>query len=239
MAPIVAERKAFSEGLDQLNENMATLAELAELAIRKAVATLTEPAPTTGSGPDVFTLDQEIYALKQQVVKSCVDLIALHAPVAKDLRLITTSLEISTDLDRIGRYSRDIVEITTMLGDDARGPATAVEDLVQMGNLAIAMVDRAVTAFAERDAEAVADIVRRDDPIDELHDRVFREIIDRMADRSIAPKVGAEFVLINRYFERLADHAVNIGLHVTYMVTGNRPKVKGSPGAAADAPAAP
>lgn len=237
MAPIVAERKAFSAGLEELNENMATLAELAELSIRKAVATLDEPTPASGSGPDVFALDQEIYALKQQVVKSCVDLIALHAPVAKDLRLITTCLEISTDLDRIGRYSRDIVEITTMLGDDARAPAAATALIVQMGNLAIEMVDRAVTAFTERNAEAVADIVRRDDPIDELHDQVFREIIDRMGDHAISPRVGAEFVLINRYFERLADHAVNIGLHVTYMVTGIRPKIKtGAPEAPAGAP---
>ncbi len=225
--PIVAERKAFSAGLDELNENMATLAELAKLSIRKAVATLeTRPEAIASDGRDVFALDQEIYALKQQVVKGCVDLIALHAPVAKDLRLITTSLEISTDLDRIGRYSRDIVEISNLLGEEARSPTAANVDLVRLGNLAIDIVDRALTAFAARDAEAVADIVRRDDPIDDLHDKVFREIIERMTDHSISPRAGAEFVLINRYFERLADHAVNIGLHVTYMVTGVRPRVK-------------
>jgi phosphate transport system protein len=224
--PIVAERRAFSEGLQELNENMVTLAELSELAIRKAVATLQSPS-SNGDGKDVFTLDQEIYALKQQVVRSCVELIALHAPVAKDLRLITTCLEISTDLDRIGRYSRDIVEITVMLGEDARSPVVAVGNLVKMGELAIDMVDRAVDAFVQRDAEMVRDIVRRDDPIDALHDEVFREVIDRMTDRSITPRTGAEFILINRYFERLADHAVNIGLHVTYMVTGVHPRVKG------------
>jgi phosphate transport system protein len=226
MAPIV-ERKAFSEGLAQLNENMVTLAELSELSIRKAVATLQPPATPDADGRDVLTLDQEIYALREQVVKSCVDLIALHAPVAKDLRLITTCLEISTDLDRIGRYSRDIVEITTMLGDDVRAPAGALQNLVKMGELAIDMVDRAVEAFVRRDAEPVKDIVRRDDPIDALHDEVFREIIQRIEDRSISPRIGAEFILINRYFERLADHAVNIGLHVTYMMTGDRPRIKG------------
>lgn len=226
MAPLV-ERKAFSEGLAQLNENMTTLAELAELSIRKAVATLQPPEPAETDGRDVLTLDQEIYALREQVVKTCVDLIALHAPVATDLRVITTSLEISADLDRIGRYSRDIAEITTMLGEDVRAPAKALGNLVRMGELAIDMVDRSVDAFVRRDAELVKDVVRRDDPIDALHDEVFQEIIRNIEDHTLSPRIGAEFILINRYFERLADHAVNIGLHVTYMVTGNRPRVKG------------
>jgi phosphate transport system protein len=226
--PVVAERKAFSAGLDELNENMVTLAELAELSIRKAAATLEAGGvPPEGNQKDVFTLDQEIYGLKQQVVRSCIDLIALHAPVAKDLRLITTCLEISTDLDRIGRYSKDIVEITGMLGADVHAPAKAIGDLTTMGDLAIEMVDRAVDAFVQRNSDLVAAIVRRDDPIDALHDKVFHEIIDRIEDRSITPRIGAEFILINRYFERLADHAVNIGLHVTYMVSGDRPRTKG------------
>jgi phosphate transport system protein len=226
MGPVVAERKAFSAGLAQLNENTATLANLAELSIRKAVATLQPGALDSGDGRDVFTLDEEIYALREQVVKSCVDLIALHAPVAKDLRTITTCLEISTDLDRIGRYSRDIVEITAQLGTDVQTPATVLSNLVKMGELAIEMVDRAVNAFVQRDADPVRDIVRQDDPIDALHNEVFREIIARIEDHSIPPRVGAEFILINRYFERLADHAVNIGLHVTYLVTGHRVRYK-------------
>jgi phosphate transport system protein len=226
--PEAPVRKAFSAGLAELNENMTTLAELSELAIRKAAATLERPVATTGTdGKDVFTLDQEIYALKQQVVRTAVDLIALHAPVAKDLRMITTCLEISTDLDRIGRYSKDIVEITGMLGNDVHAPANAIGDLKKMGDLAIEMVDRAIDAFVQRRSDLVQDIVRRDDPIDALHDKVFHEIIERIEDRSISPRLGAEFILINRYFERLADHAVNIGLHVTYMVSGERPRIKG------------
>src|SRR4029077_19790804 len=93
------ERKALSEGLATLAEHMKTLAEMAELAIRRAVSTLDVPNGVAG---EVFTLDHEIYALKDQIVRECIDLIALHAPVAKDLRTVTASLEIATDLDRIG-----------------------------------------------------------------------------------------------------------------------------------------
>ena len=238
MAEIV-ERKAFTEGLSELNENMTTLAELAELAIRKAVATLDFAHPAESDGRDVVTLDQEMYALREQVVRRCVDLIALHAPVARDLRQITTSIEISNDLDRIGRYSRDIVEVTDILGSDVRAPPKAAAHLVEMGEQAIAMVDRAVQAFVERRADLVVDIVERDDPIDRLHDEVFREVIDRIEDRTITPRIGAEFILINRYFERLADHAVNIGLHVTYYVTGVRPRLIAPKSGAAAAPIRP
>lgn len=213
------ERKALEEGLGHLGENMVTLAELAQVAIRKAVESL--QADATGA-EDVFTIDQEVFALKQAILKRCVDLIALHQPVARDLRTITASLEITTDLDRIGRYSRDIVEITRPMRPEARAVLRTLTKLSQMGDLTIRMIDIAVDAFLHRDAEPVKNIVQEDDAVDMLYDEVYRDLVARMADRTVAPEVGAELILINRYFERLADHAVNIGDHVAYMVTGHR-----------------
>ncbi len=219
MAP-AAERKALEEGLRQLGENMVTLAELAQLAIRKAVESL--PAAEATGAEDVFTIDQEVFALKQTILKRCVDLIALHQPVARDLRTITASLEITTDLDRIGRYSKDIVELTRPMAPDARVVLQKLARLGQMGVLTIRMIDLAVDAFLHRDAEPVKNIIQEDDAVDALYDEVYRDLVARMADRSLAPEIGAQLILINRYFERLADHAVNIGDHVAYMVTGQR-----------------
>jgi phosphate transport system protein len=213
------ERKALEEGLNQLGENMVTLAELAQVAIRKAVESLQVDA--TGA-EDVFTIDQEVFALKQTILKRCVDLIALHQPVARDLRAITASLEITTDLDRIARYSRDIVELTRPMQADARAVLRKITKLSQMGDLTIRMIDIAVDAFLHRDAEPVRNIIEEDDAVDNLYDEVYRDLVGRMAARSLGPEIGAELILINRYFERLADHAVNIGDHVAYMVTGHR-----------------
>src|SRR5437879_11052536 len=89
---------------------MVTLAELAELSIRKAVDGLTRLDPEVAQ--EVFTLDQEVYGLQLEIERTCIDLLALNAPVARDLRTITTSLKITTDLDRIGRYGTDLREIT-------------------------------------------------------------------------------------------------------------------------------
>jgi phosphate transport system protein len=219
--PQAAERKALTEGLDKLNENMVTLSELAKLAIRKAVDSLERA--DAAQAQEVFTIDEEIYGLKQEITKSVVDLIALHAPVARDLRSVTASLEITTDLDRIGRYSKDIAEVTQHLEKEGRNVLTKIANLSRMGQLTIEMVDTAVDSFVHRDAEPVRNIIQKDDAVDSLHDEVFQEIIEKMGDRSLPPRVGAQFILINRYFERLADHAVNIGEHVTYMVTGQRP----------------
>ena len=108
--PQAAERKALEKGLHKLNENMVTLAELAELSIRKAVDGLTRLDPEVAQ--EVFTLDQEVYGLQLEIERTCIDLLALHAPVARDLRTITTSLKITTDLDRIGRYGKDLSELT-------------------------------------------------------------------------------------------------------------------------------
>jgi phosphate transport system protein len=218
--PEHAERKAFTEGLEQLNENMVTLAELSKLAIRKAVESLEKGAAADVDA--VFTLDQEIFGLKQEITKRCVDLIALHAPVARDLRSITASLEITTDLDRIGRYSRDIAEIARSLPPAGVDQVRRLGGLVKMGELTIQMIDLATDAFVHRDAEPVKNMIEEDDAVDNLHDQLFHQIVQMMADRQLTPDLGAQLILINRYFERLADHGVNIGDHVAYMVTAQR-----------------
>src|SRR5947208_7035023 len=106
--PQAAERKALEKGLHKLNENMVTLAELAELSIRKAVDGLTRLDPEVAQ--EVFTLDQEVYGLQLEIERTCIDLLALHAPVARDVRTITTSLKITRDLDRMGRWGKELRE---------------------------------------------------------------------------------------------------------------------------------
>ncbi len=226
--PQGTERKALSEGLERLNENMVTMAQLSELAIRTAVGTLNirglkEKSPEHASPQDVFTIDQELYGLLQKIQEECVELIALQAPVARDLRTITSSLEVTTHLDRIGRYAKDIAEASERVrsqGDDAIDHFSKIGRMV---DLTIEMVDTAVDSFVNRDAEPVRNIMRSDDAVDALHAELFQEVVDRMSDRSVSPAVGAQYILINRYLERIADHAVGIGEQVAYMLTGERP----------------
>lgn len=216
------QRKALGQGLDRLNEDMRTLADLAELSIRKAAECLQQP--DSADAEEVATLDREIYGLQLAIEKTCVDLIALHAPVARDLRTITTCLEVTTDLDRIGRYARDISETAMEMATLEVGQASRTDDLVRMGDLAIHMVDTAVRALLNREADSVKDISKFDDTVDDLHDAVFKELVAAMQKGELDPALGARCVLVNRYLERIADHAVNIGKRVVYMVTGEQPR---------------
>ena len=223
--PEKAERKALAEGLRALNENMVTLADLSELAIRKAVDGLTRLDP--GVSEEVFTLNGEIYALQLEIEKNCVDLIALHAPVARDLRTITTSLKITTDFDRIGRYAKDIAEITLRFRGKEPDHLRNLGSIPRMTEIAIQLVDRAIRAFVARDAESVRHIQEDDDAVDLLEERAFEELVDKMKSRSLDVEVGARYILVTRYLERIADHAVNIGQRVVYMVTGDRvPRIR-------------
>jgi len=223
--PTATERKALRKELQKLNEYMVTLAELSEIAIRKAADSLARLDPT--SAEEVFTLDEEIYALQIEIEKTCGDLIALHAPVASDLRTVTTSLKITTDLDRIGRYAKDIAETALELQAAGTSHYEKLPGLPQMVNQTVEMVDAAVDAFVRRDAQSVRNLAEVDDNVDLMQVQAIREIVARMKEGSLDIEVGTHFVLVARYLERIADHAVNIAERVVYMVTGERvPRVR-------------
>jgi len=225
MTTTAAERKALAKGLLKLNDHMLTLAEFSELAIRKAVDALSRLDPAAAQ--EVFTLDQEIYALQLETEKTCGDLIALHAPVASDLRTITTSLKITTDLDRIGRYAKDIAEITLQFPPGSANWFGRLPGLPKMVDRTIEMVDVVTEAFVRRTAGSVRDIAEADDAVDTLYDETFDAVVRSMEDGSLAVNVGIRYILVARYLERIADHAVNIGERVVYMVTGERqPRVR-------------
>ena len=225
--PTAAERKALRAGLQKLNENMVTLAELSELAIRKAADSLARLDIATAQ--EVFTIDQEIYALQIEIERTCGDLIALHAPVAGDLRTITTSLKITTDLDRIGRYAKDIAETALQFQGTPAGGFDKLPGVLKMVEQTIEMVDTAVDAFVRRDAQSVRNLAEVDDTVDLMHDEAFRSIVSDMKSGSLETEVGARYILVVRYLERIADHAVNIGERVVYMVTGERvPRIRGA-----------
>src|SRR5438128_5877178 len=171
--PQAAERKALEKGLHKLNENMVTLAELAELSIRKAVDGLTRLDPEVAQ--EVFTLDQEVYGLQLEIERTCIDLLALHAPVARDLRTITTSLKITTDLDRIGRYGKDLSELTLQFRDRHIVERADVARIQDLPDRTITMVDTAIEAFVHRNAESVRNIIEGDDAVDLLHEEKFKD----------------------------------------------------------------
>lgn len=209
---------ALEEGLGRLARQLAELSALAQEALAAAL----DDWHRGSAAPEWPARDRAMFARKQAILKECVALLALQGPLAGDLRTITATLEVSTDLDRVGRYAKDIAELAL----DPTTPGGAGEAgalLAPMAELTRQLLARALDAFLGRAVEPVRSIRRADDAIDALHRDNFRRIVARMADRSVPPGLGSPALLVNRYLERIADHAVNIGEQAVYMVTGERP----------------
>ncbi|HEV2520127.1 MAG TPA: phosphate signaling complex protein PhoU [Thermoplasmata archaeon] len=210
-------RKAFGEGLVQLNQHTVEMAGLAQKAVRMAVDSLVNR--NDDHAKEVFLLDRQIYRFQQSVEGECTDLIALFAPVARDLRTVMTVLKISTDIDRIGRGARNIAEIALELSQVGDRPAKLTK-ISRNADLAIHMVDQSVRAFVEGNDRSVREMGRFDDEVDTLYREIFNDILAGLKDRSLKPETGVRLVLINRHIERIADHAVNIANRVVYLVSG-------------------
>jgi phosphate transport system protein len=219
----MTSRIVFQQELDKLNGEVNGMAQAAKEAIEMAVRSIARR--DSNLIENVERLDQEIYGYDQAIERHCLDLIALHTPVASDLRTVSTCLKIITDLNRIGRYARDIAEVSSDL-DEKDGFGRMI-NLSIMGELVIRMVADSINSFINRDAKAAGLLYDRDDEIDALYNSVFREILTYMMEDPSTITDGIHYILAARYLERIADHSCNIGERVVYMVTGERMDPKG------------
>jgi phosphate transport system protein len=219
----MTSRIVFQQELEKLNGEVNGMAQAAKEAIEMAVRSIA--SRETQLIENVERLDQEIYGYDQVIERHCLDIIALHTPVAGDLRTISSCLKIITDLNRIGRYARDIAEISSDLG--AKNGFGRMVNLTHMGELVTRMVADSINSFIDRDASAARNLYERDDEIDALYNSVFRETLTYMMEDPSTITDGTRYILAARYLERIADHSCNIGERVVYMVTGERMDPKG------------
>jgi phosphate transport system protein len=214
MSPRKAYETELTE-LDRLMEKMATrTSEAIELAVRSFEKLDLDLAEK------VKKIDEEMYLLNIEIEKRCLEVIALQSPVAKDLRTIGTYLKVITDFDRIGRYARDIAEVT--IHAQAMAHFKPLVSIPHMAEMAERMVDLSVDAFLKRDTLLTKEVFELEDKVDSLYDEIFREVITYMMEDSKKIGLGINYTLVARYLERIADHACNISERVIYMVTGQR-----------------
>lgn len=216
---MMAPRTRYNEELELLNQEVIAMGEMAKEMVRKGVQSFL--TSDMALKDEVIMVDQEIYRQEQLVEKHCVELIALHQPVASDLRTVTTCIKIITDLNRIGRYGRDIAELADH--QDLDKSFRRLLTIPLMADLAVAMVNDSINAFVVRDEKGARELCIRDDQVDSLWNTIFRESLTYMIEDPRNITVGTHFILVARYLERIADHACNIGDRVVFMVTGSRP----------------
>jgi phosphate transport system protein len=162
--------------------------------------------------------DREVDAMELELDEACISLLALHQPVARDLRFIAMAMRISNDIERIGDHAVNLAEAVTHLVEHP--PIGRFRELEDMGRIARQMVADALDALMRGDAATARAVRERDDLVDDLLDALFRILLTHMMEnpRRIGPAMS--LILAGRNLERVADLATNIAEDVVYLVEG-------------------
>jgi phosphate transport system protein len=208
--------RTYEQQLGQLRTSVLEMGGLVEEQIGQAVRALVQrdlalARTTIDNDHTVNRLDVEIDELSLK-------LLALHQPAARDLRLITTALKITTDLERIGDMATHIAERAIELS--AEIPIKPYIDIPRMADLARDMLHRSLDAFVHEDVELALGVCMADDAIDQLHEQLFRELLSFMAEDPKIVSRAMRLLFVSKYLERVGDHATNIAEMVIFMVKG-------------------
>ena len=161
--------------------------------------------------------DEPINQLHIEVDNRCFRLLALHQPMATDLRAIVAAVKINTDLERVGDLAVNIAEAGTRY--ISHPPVKKLIDIPQMGDIAQAMLRDALDSFVKRDTALAHQVLNEDDRLDALKTQVFRELLTYMLQDPGTVEPALDLILVSRHLERIGDHATNIAEDVIFMVS--------------------
>lgn len=207
----------FRDELDLLKARLLVMGGEAEEQVRCAVRALVDRDDALAQR--VLEGDEVVNRLHIEVDARCFKLLALHQPVARDLRVIVSGVKINSDLERIGDFAVNIAEATLRY---IKHPVVKpLIDIPKMGEIAQRMLRDALDAYVRHDTVLAKDVLDRDDELDRLKDEVFRELLSVMLDDPTKTEPALELVLISRHLERIGDHATNIGEDVIFIKSGH------------------
>ena len=206
----------FDEELKLLREKVLKLGYMVEDAIRDSIKALVERDSELAK--EVIRKDHLINALDVGIDEECVRLIALRQPMARDLRFITTTMKITTDLERMGDFAVNIAERAMELNEEPL--LKPFVNIPKMAEISQSMVRDALDAFVTGCSRLPYDVIKRDDEVDDLTVKNFQELLALMIrDPKIIP-LAVKRTYIAKYLERIADHATNIAEMTIYMCKG-------------------
>lgn len=208
--------KAFDEDLDRLRALISQMGGLAEHAIRESLRCLVQH--DLDGAAKVVEDDKKLDTLEIETEKRVVQLIALRAPMAGDLRDVVAALKISSVVERIGDYAKNISKRVPLL--DMSATIEPVSLLPEMARMATEMVHDVLNAFVERDAAAAVRVRERDHAVDDFYNSIFRTLLTFMMENPNNISQCTHLLFIAKNIERVGDHATNIAEMVYYAATG-------------------
>ena len=209
-------RKTFDAELQELNFEMINMAAAAEDAIDVVTQSLTTSDDEAAKAAIEMTKSMD--PMERDIENRCLRLLLQQQPVARDLRTISAAMKMVTDLQRIGDQCANIAEISLLV--DAQRKTQALARIRAMSQHASVMVKRSIFAYVNRDVEAARAVVELDDEVDEDFRTIKGELVELIAGNREEADQAIDLIIIAKYLERIADHAVNIAQWAVFCVTG-------------------
>lgn len=217
-------RTDFDRDLQLLQDDLMFLGSMVDKAIARSLDAL--------KGRDmelsrrVIDEDDLIDAKRSEIEDKCIDLIATQQPLAGDLRILITVLQVSVELERMGDYAEGIAKISVAIGDDPL--LKPLIDLPRMGEMAGRMLRRSLESLISRDVDSALDVIKSDDEVDQIYEQVYRELLMFMIEDPGTVKRATYLLWVSHDLERIADRATNVAERAIYMVTGRVPEEESS-----------
>lgn len=205
-------RSKFDEQLKQLNNEMIQMGSMIEQAIQNAITALF--AQDAAKAEQIMKEDELVDQEQKKIENICFTLLIQQQPVARDLRTITAAMKMVTDMERIGDHAADISELTILMADSPY--LLNEEDIRRMAAEATEMLLHAVEAYVERDGVKAQEVIAHDDIVDDLFLKVKEELIEVIREHPDRGEQAADLLMVNKYLERIGDHATNIAEWVIF-----------------------
>jgi phosphate transport system protein len=205
----------FQEELDILKTRLLEMGGLAEERVRSAVQGLTER--DFAQIERVVHGDEPVNALHMEIDDRCLKLLALHQPVAADLRAVMVGVKINTDLERVGDLAVNIAEASKRYA--THPPVKRLIDIPRMADIAQAMLRDALDSYVNQDIVLAQHVLNEDDKLDAVKTQIFRELLTFMLHDPATIEPSLDLILVSRHLERIGDHATNIAEDVIFLVS--------------------
>ncbi len=206
----------LTRDLDKLHRDLLSMCAIVEEMIQKAVDGLANPNETFAR--ELAAQDDEIDRLDVQIEEECLKILALHQPVAIDLRRIATVMKITGELERVADLGVHIAERASGLAPGV--VMTVLDKLKEMARLALDMLHCAIDAYVVLDSTKAREVCAEDDDVDELNRQIIEELVQTMKRSPELVDGSMHLFSASRHVERVADHATNIAEDVVYLVEG-------------------
>ena len=211
-------RKQYDTDLESLKNSLTEMGRNSADAVENALEALC--VADADAAAAIVKEDARINNMERDIEHRCMTLLLRQQPVAGDLRRISTTMKVVTDVERIGDQASDIAELVLHLHAKSTDAVGVLEDILKMGDDVLKMVKRSIAAYVQVDLAAGAEVIAHDDVIDAAFRRISSEIAQYIAAHPAEAETALDLFMVTKYLERLGDHAVNVAEWVEFLKTG-------------------